>query len=254
MASRKPGKKHHDVKLEEIVPARRRRWRIYISLAVALALLGAYFLGLVNGRQQELSLERERDQLDRQVAELESKLRTTRDQLALQRTSTRMAEQAQSQVRSEIRTLRDQVAELEEAVAFYKNVMAPGQKETGLSIEQLDLAPAEGARAHNFRLVLTQQGDNRVFLDGQVQIGITGQRSDDEVTLSKDVLSANSETRFRFRYFQELTGRVELPKDFEPTGVNVKAVATGRRQARAKREFNWTLEDPDRDWAGQESK
>jgi hypothetical protein len=250
MASRKAGKKHHDVVLEEIVPARRRRLRVYITLAVALALLGTYVLGLVNGRQHELSLERERDQLAREVAELENKLRTTRDQLALQRTSTRMAEQAQSQVRSEIRTLRDQVAELEEAVAFYKNVMAPGQKETGLSIEQLDLAPAEEARTHDFRLVLTQLGDNRAFLDGQVQIRVTGQRGDNEVTLSNDVLSAGSETRFRFRYFQELTGRVELPKNFDPTDVNVKAVATGRRQARAEREFNWTLEDSDRDWAG----
>jgi hypothetical protein len=119
-----------------------------------------------------------------------------------------------------------------------------------LSIEQLDLAPAEEARTHDFRLVLTQLGDNRAFLDGQVQIRVTGQRGDNEVTLSNDVLSAGSETRFRFRYFQELTGRVELPKNFDPTDVNVKAVATGRRQARAEREFNWTLEDSDRDWAG----
>jgi hypothetical protein len=250
MARRKAGKKHQDVVLEEVVPARRRRWRVYTALAVVLALVGVYFLGVVNGRQQELSLERERDQLARQVEELQSKLRTTRDQLALQRTSTRMAEQAQSQVRGEIRTLRDQVAELEEAVAFYKNVMAPGQKEQGLSIEQLDLAPADDGGAHNFRLVLTQLGDNRAFLDGQVQIRVIGQRGEDEVTLSNDVLSAGSETRFRFRYFQELTGRIELPEGFEPARVTVKAVATGRRQARAEREFNWTLEDSDRDWAG----
>lgn len=249
MARRKAGKTHQDVVLEEVVPARRRRWRVYTSLAVVLALVGVYFLGLVNGRQQELNLERERNQLAEQVEELQSKLRTTRDQLALQRTSTRMAEQAQSQVRGEIRTLRDQVAELEEAVAFYKNVMAPNQKEEGLSIEQLDLAPTDEARTLDFRLVLTQLGDNRVFLDGQVQIRVTGQRDEDGVTLSNDVLSAGSETRFRFRYFQELTGRIELPEGFEPTGVTVRAVATGRRQARAEREFNWTLED-NRDWAG----
>lgn len=251
MARNKSRKKHQDVVLEEVIPARRRRWRVYTSLAVLLALVAAYFLGVLNGRQQELSLERERNQLADQVEELEQKLRTTRDQLALQRTSTRMAEQAQGQVRGEIRTLRDQVAELEEAVAFYKNVMAPGSGEKALSIEQLDLAETDETRRYDFRLVLTQPGDNRAFLDGQVQIRVTGQRDDEEVTLdNNDVLGSGSETGFRFRYFQELTGRLELPEGFEPERVTVKAVATGRREARAEREFNWTLEESDRDWAG----
>jgi hypothetical protein len=256
MARSNRKKARQDVVLEEVVPARRRRWRVYLSLVAALAVLGAFVFGVLHGRQQEVSLERERDRLSDRVEQLEKELRTTRDQLALQRTSTRMAEQAQSKVRDEIRTLRDQVAELEEAVAFYKNVMAPGSREEGLYIEQLDLAPTEKPRVFDFRLVLTQLGDNRAFLSGQVQFEVAGQRPGEAegeskaVTLGSDVLRQGSETGFRFRYFQELTGRIELPEGVEPNRVTVKAVATGRRRDRAEREFTWELQESDRAWAG----
>lgn len=239
MARKKRRSSADDVILVPVVPAHRRRWRVYGGLAVVLLALAAFVAGDISGRQGERAAERERDRLTAEVAELQDKLKAARDELALHRTSAEMADQAQSQVRQEIRTLRDQVAELEEAVSFYKNVMAPGSDDEGLHIEKLDITAANEPGTYDYKLVLAQLGNNRAYLSGQVQLQVTGQQQGEEVSLDSGVLTDNSETGFRFRYFQELTGRIQLPEGMDPSRIKVEAVATGRRRDRAERDFNW---------------
>lgn len=225
-------------------PLRRRRVRVYLSLAVALALILAWVGGEIRGRQGELSAEQERDELAQQVKQLEKELQSARDELALQRTSMTMAEQAQTQVRQQIKSLRDQVAELEEAVLFYKNVMAPGSREEGLHIEKFDLVEAGEPGLYRYKLVLTQLGDNRAYLSGQVQLKLAATRGEENLAIGhSDLLADGSETSFRFRYFQELSGRLRLPEGVAPDKLTVEAVATGRRRDRAEKEFNWRLQE-----------
>lgn len=243
MARKKRGSSADEVMLVPVVPARRRRIRVYGGLGAALLLVVAFVAGDISGREGERAAERERDRLASEVSELQDKLKAARDELALHRTSAEMADQAQAQVRQEIRTLRDQVAELEEAVSFYKNVMAPGSDEEGLHIEKLAMAPADEPHTYDYKLVLTQLGNNRAYLSGQVQLQFTGQLEGKEVSLGGELLSDNSETGFRFRYFQELTGRVRLPEGMAPSRIKVEAVATGRRRDRAERDFTWQLQE-----------
>jgi hypothetical protein len=45
--------------------------------------------------------------------------------------------------------------------------------------------------------------------------------------------------KFRFRYFQDLTGVISLPRGFEPERIVVRA---GKRNAQAlTRTFDWTV-------------
>lgn len=244
MARRKKKKSPQDLMLIPVDPVRRRRIRVYTALGVVLALLLAYVGGEIRGRQGELSAERERDELVLRVKQLTQELQSARDELALQRTSAEMAEQAQDQVRQEIKSLRDQVAELEEAVSFYKNVMAPGSEEEGLHIEKFDLEPAGEPGLYRFKLVLTQLGNNRAYLSGQVQLQLSGTRAEQTVALGhSEILAEGSETSFQFRYFQELSGRLRLPEGVAPESLTVEAVATGRRRDRAEREFNWRIQE-----------
>lgn len=254
MARRKKKTSPEELMLVPVDPLRRRRLRVYGALALVLALLAAYVGGEIRGRQGEISAERERDELLLQVRELEEQLQSARDDLALQRTSTEMAEQAQSQVRQEIRSLRDQVAELEEAVSFYKNVMAPGSREEGLHIEKLDLEPAAEPGLYRYKLVLIQLGDNRAYLSGQVQMQMAASSEEEAVTIDHgSLLADDSETRFRFRYFQELSGHLRLPEGVAPERVTVEAVATGRRRDRAEKEFNLRLQESNGARPGQEN-
>ena len=240
---RKPGKEH-DVTLVPVNLHRRRRIRVYTSLLVIAAVLAAWVGGDVTGRYRDNAAEIERDALKQQARQLAEQLQVARDELALHRTGAEVAQEAQDQVRGEIRELRGQIAELEEAVAFYKSVMSPGTGEQGVRIEKVGVAAASEPGTYTYRFVLTQVGDNRRHASGEVTITLRGRRGDEAVTMIlSDQLAAGSETRFRFRYYQELTGRFSLPEDVVPEQMTVSASVSGSRQSNPEKSLIWQLED-----------
>lgn len=233
----------HDITLVPVNLHRRRRVRVYTTLLVILSILGAWVGGDVTGRYRDNTAELERDSLRGEVARLEAELRAVRDELVLHRTSAEVAQEAQGQVRGEIRELRGQIAELEEAVAFYKNVMSPGSGEQGVRIEKVGVAAGNESSVYTYRLVLTQVGDNRRYASGEVALTLTGRQGDQPLSLPLGPqLAAGSETRFRFRYYQELTGRFTLPEDVVPERLDVNASVSGRKE-KPEKTFIWQLED-----------
>ncbi|MCC1497860.1 DUF6776 family protein [Alcanivorax sp. 1008] len=251
MARKRSASLMEDMVLVPLDRRRRRRVRVYGSLFVILVIIAAFIAGQITARENTSRLERDRSRLTDQVRVLDSALQSARNELALHRTGTEVSQQAQEQVRSEIRDLRGQLAELEEAVAFYKNVMAPGSVEQGLRIEKFDLAPAATAGEFAFRLVLTQVGDNRNNVAGDVLLKLSGMQAEEQVQLSgSDILVEGSETRFRFRYFQELTGRLRLPEGLQPEQITVEAINGARRNQKTEKTYMWQLQERSGAWAG----
>jgi len=218
---------------------RRQRisWILVTALAVMLAFVGGYFSAGNDGWGASIDQQRQRMKINRR----EASLREARDELALHRTNSEVSYQAQEQVRQELRGLRDQIAELEEAVAFYKNVMSPTEGEQGLRIERFDVTRTETEGVYQYRLVLTQIGDNRNFIAGDINLTLDGQRAGSPVSIpGAELISTDaSNTRFRFRYFQELSGRLELPPEIVPGTITVEAVAGGRGGQRVEQQFGW---------------
>lgn len=251
MATRRRKSSLEAMALEPVNLHKRRRTRVYLTLFVLLSLLGAFVGGHLFSMHRQTSSVVEQENLRASVAELQRELRMAREELALYRTGSEVAQQAQEKVRAEIKDLRGQIAELEEAVAFYKNVMSPGSGEEGLRIERLDLATTAEAGVYTYRLVLTQVGDNRRYLRGGISLILSGHRGDEAVSLNaSELLAQGSETSFRFRYFQELTGRLSLPFDVVPEQVTIEATSTAGRQQTSERNFIWQLQERGSAWAG----
>ena len=159
--------------------------------------------------------------------------------IALYRTDTEVTREARETLRQEIKSLRDQAAELEEAVVFYKSVMAPGASE-GLQIEKMVLQPDDDNGVFRYRLVLVQAGDNRNYLSGDINLTLRGTRDGEPFSLTgTDWLDDSSETRFRFRYFQELNGRFEVPEGVELEAIDVEAESGGRNRYQTQKTVKW---------------
>lgn len=251
MGRKRSGRPVDDIVLMPVDRRKRRRIRVYGTLFVILVLIAAFVAGQVSVREKTGRLERERGRLTDQVEQLDTALRAARNELALHRTGTQVSQQAQEQVRSEIRDLHGQLAELEEAVAFYKSVMAPGSVEQGLRIEKFDLAATSTPGEFAFRLVLTQVGDNRNNVAGDILLKLSGVKKEQTIQLSgSDILAAGSDTRFRFRYFQELTGRLRLPEELQPEQITVEAINGARRNQKTEKTYIWQLQEKSGAWAG----
>ena len=73
-------------------------------------------------------------------------------------------------------------------------------------------------------------------------VNIIGARDGEKEIIALRDLSQEIEAlgvKFRFRYFQDVEGKLALPDGFEPLEVQVVAQAEGRKSSQAERTFSW---------------
>ena len=133
---------------------------------------------------------------------------------------------------------------LEQEVAFYKGIMAPGSADKGLRISRIDL-DAISANQYSYAVMMTQVVDNTNYVQGEVAVNVIGLRSgEQEVIALRDLDENISELGipFRFRYFQELKGVLNLPDGFIPQQLQVVMQSRGQNSQRVEETRNWNSE------------
>ena len=90
--------------------------------------------------------------------------------------------------------------------------------------------------------MLTQVVDEHEWLQGEVKISVRGQHGIEEkrLVLSELDKEKSDAVRFRFRYFQNINGRMTFPDGFEPREVMIVAQSSGGKQ-QLKKGFDWPL-------------
>jgi hypothetical protein len=214
------------------------------ALAIAGALYAGWQFGQTGGggiaaathdalRDAHAALQERTVGLERQLADIEL--------------GQRVDIETTEQLRLTIKEMGDQRAEIEEEVRFYRQLMAPSEAQRGLRVEKLDLI-ASGERGEGetveYRLLLTQVVDRHEFIRGEVNLDVIGSARGAQQVLSLTDLSQPDAypLEFRFRYFQDFAGKLELPADFEAERVVVTAVSSGRRGKQIQRTFSWNLQ------------
>jgi hypothetical protein len=153
-------------------------------------------------------------------------------------------------LRHSITELRDQVAALTEEVNFYKSLMAPSSVARGLQIADFELLPQEQDDQYRFHLLLTQVEARRDWVQGDATLEVHGRMtgSDPSTVAAEQVLSLTEiggegsyPLKFRFRYFQDLTGIITLPRGFEPEKIVVTAGKRGAGADPLSRTFQWLV-------------
>ncbi len=221
--------------LEDMVIKRKRITGVLFLIVVILLLLvpGAYYLGLDSagemlekGRAAE-ALEVDNLLLKRELADL--------------RLASSVDDGTGEQLRQTIKNLRDQTGEMDEELSFYRGLMSPSENEKGLRIEKLSLELSEDANRVEYRLMLTQFTDRRDWVQGRVSIDVIGQEKGENLVLSLTDFGLDEAypLGFRFRYFQDFTGVLNVPPTFLPQEVLVTAETVGSKSKRLQRRFSW---------------
>jgi hypothetical protein len=217
-----------------------RGWVIAIIIAWMLTLAGAWMLatwraapGLGDTRGQLRAAERAAAQRQRQLDELNQRLVT------LSR-SDQISRAANTELQSSLAERDEEIAALRADVAFYERLVGATAQRKGLNVHSIEFTPTE-AGTWNYRAVLTQNLNRGAISQGQLRFSVEGVRAGKLATVSWDDLHQKPGSPgqdYSFRYFQELTGNVMLPKDFTPQRVRVslRGGAGGADQT-----FDWTL-------------
>jgi hypothetical protein len=136
------------------------------------------------------------------------------------------------------------IIELEDELRFYRKLMTSDGKAGSIEISDFELTRRLDGTGVRFRLLLVQAADRRDEVSGQVELRIRGERAGKKATLSGTAIGRPAQAMpFRFRYFQNLAGEIELPEGFVPEGVEIIARAEGRDGFELQRQFSWALQE-----------
>lgn len=221
---------------------RLRRSLILLVFSVISAVLG-YAVGMAEDGFRFSSVVETRDSLKRELTDLREVHTESQQRLINLERGRSIDEQALNQARRAIMNLETRIAELESDLTFYRNIMAPSETNEGLQVDKMTLRPTRGEGRYDFKLVLTQVGNNKSYISGLVAVNVVGMRNDEKEVIALRDLSEDIEdlgVRFRFRYFQDVEGELRVPEGFEPQEIQVVAQAEGAKSTKAERTFDWT--------------
>lgn len=226
-----------------VVVERRPGRTLALALGVVLVVGGAFALGVMWGQRGSGGASAaELEALHTELSAVEERALTAERALADRELAEVVDGDATEQLRQTIKDMGDRQAEIEEEVRFYRQLMAPSEAQRGLRVEKLDLIEGdEGPRVVEYRLLLTQVVDRHDWIRGEVSFDVIGSTRGTQQVLSLTELSKPEAypLPFRFRYFQDFTGTLELPADFEAERVVVTAAASGRDGKQVQKTFGW---------------
>ena len=236
---------NHQIVVHHMSVGRRRLLVGTIILVLIAGGWGLFELGrhqagfsLLDARAERQHLVTERDELQQRVRRLRE------EKVALQRAQ-EIEAQAHDEVQSDLRVLQDEILELKEELAFYRGIVSPGDMASGLRIQGFNVRKNPRTDTYRYQVVLTQVLKNDNFTSGTVNMKIEGirERGGEKATLELSDVSVPSENRlnFRFKYFQEFEGDLELPDGFVPFRVTVTVNPSGRRYDPIEETFDWPV-------------
>jgi hypothetical protein len=232
-----------------VVPYRPYQRRLYHLSLTALLLLGIG-AAFILGRQTALEIAGI-NPLDQQlrsnaISNLESENAELRLQLAVFDRSSVMDSRANEEVQLTIKTLRDRVAQLEQDILFYRQVVSDDTESSGLMIGQMDIESSGVPSRYYFKLVMRQQqADGDTFLVGHVNVNLVGRQGQEQVVIPlRDLTDTEDQLdiRLRFKYFQNIEGELQLPLGFQPEQVHIAAVSLEPSEKTVNKIFSWVVE------------
>lgn len=224
---------------------RERGWRL-VPVALLLALPAAYLAGYWHSeRRLGATLDQARvqaEQLQLRSAELDR----LRRQQAVMESRSKLAQQAGEQNRQTIKLLEEQIFQLQQELATYRDVVAPADSHEGLQIRAFELQGTEDPRRYRFKILLGRVGSDAQPLQGTLQVELQGRLGGKAARLSLAELVADLPAdglAFAFRHFQAIPdgasfAELLLPEGFAPQEVRVRAAVEGQRQP-LERSFRW---------------
>jgi hypothetical protein len=217
---------------------------IFVAFFTSMAVLGwlSYGLGHHQGLELQVEVAQEKELIKRQLGEATVLIRQMRQEIADLTVGGEIDNKANEEVRQTIENQRNLLAAQDEEINFYKGVMVPNAGSKGLRIERLDVS-SNAAGKVRYSLLLTQVVDKRGYVKGGVQLSLLGQNDGQEkaLQLGEQGRDKAEAIKFRFRYFQNIAGEVQLPEGFVPREFMVVAQSSEPIAQRLEKTFDWPL-------------
>ena len=223
-----------------------------VLIVLAVSVTGSFWYGQKRGQVMQADAVAERNILKTQLAEKSQEADGFRQEVANLKLGAQVDRKASEGVRGEVIELKTEIAALQEDISFYRSLMAPTGNKRGLSIGSLNVISTGASRQYEYKLVVQQLATRHTMLNGNLSFTIVGRQKLSEeqgeqlITLSLKDVSDNvsyENIKLRFKYFQTIEGRLNLPENFEPERIELIAKSTGKDSVVVEKKFGWLVQE-----------
>jgi hypothetical protein len=219
------------------------RAKLIIAITLAVIVVGGvsfiYNYGLSMAGFERALASRLQESLQQENRRLDSENQELREALARAQRSVQMSETAHQELDKALKASAQEIVKLREELNFYRNIISPADKKGGLRIQSLFIEPAGSANRYRYKLVLIQALKHDHSVAGQAVIDIHGMQAGQETVIRLPTASEKPIGVY-LKYFQDIEGRFELPRNFRPSRIRVGVTYAGGTQT-VEQHFNWPL-------------
>jgi hypothetical protein len=196
-----------------------------ILTTVALAAGWIYNYGLSTAGFERSTAVQKQEQLQEQVDRQMAEVAELRESLARAQRSVQMNETAFQELDLSLKASAQEIVKLREELNFYRNIISPSDKKSGLRIQNLSIEPTGTANQYRYKLVLIQALKHEQTINGSASLEIVGVQGGQDSVVSIPGPD-NRSIKVSFKYFQDIEGNFELPQNFKPQQVRVNVKPT----------------------------
>jgi hypothetical protein len=177
------------------------------------------------------------------IMALDDKIIEFNQEVALLETHREIDNKAYKEVEVSLTALQAKIQEQADAIAFYRGIVSPSDRNSGLRVQDMKLTRGKAEREFNVRLVLVQAMKHDRKVSGDVHLSVEGMQDGVNTTYAfAQLLPTQADKRwaFSFRYFQDFDRQLVLPDGFTPERVRVEVRSRTRSIASIEESFVWT--------------
>lgn len=130
------------------------------------------------------------------------------------------------------------IVKLREDLSFYKSILSPDSKITGLQIHSFNIERAAADNEYRYKLVLVQSLKHDQIVTGTCKLEISGTR-DGAPAILHFPEGPGAPSRVNFKYFQDVEGVMKLPKNFKPQRIRASVVTGGASPQTVEQSYHW---------------
>lgn len=225
-----------------------RPWKALFAGVILIAAFVGSSYWLFQHAQERAGFDRReaaelRVALNEQVETLDAHNDRLRARIAVLERASQIDRESQTKVRDRVKELQDENLELKQELAFYRGIVSPDDRKAGLKIQSFLLTRGQAPGEFRYKLILTQVLKNDKVAQGEVALAIGGVLNGQPKQLPLSQLSQGSGDKlaFKFKFFQNFEGDLQLPEGFRPESVHLVVTPSGKGLDKLEQSLDWQI-------------
>ena len=225
-------------------PFARPMSRVQMVLVILAAAVIAFWLGTISTSLPFLEdmAGSEVSDMNETIRQLEKSNGRLKNEVALAKRNAEAELVVVQEMKAMMREKDAEVLQLTQELQFYRTLYSPDADHTAVQLKAFRLYAGAGEGQFDYRLVLTGVPGKKDKVSGVIGLSVAGEQQGVEKELVFEAArraGRDKALRFSFRYFQEISGSLSLPEDFEPSGIQVALLRDGRKNKPVVTSYHW---------------